>query len=297
MNTIIPWILGGLILLFLIGIVLTIRFWRESKVSPYYFLRRQAEQRMHTYSLGTVGTAVLLIFFVSYANQPTQSSELRMVALSNTKPSAALVTNQPLTQDENQIVEAISESDEDSAVVALSGSNGSEISADLIQQSSSSLEAADNILSLDELASVTESEAEEEEVIGLPPEYDRLTPSVDIYDATSITQVSFSNEIDNNTSPVAPRRLFDESLETIYATFDYDEMADGMVWSWVWKRNGQVIGGGNQAWEYGQDGPGYIYLSPTEGFLSGEYTVEIWVNGQLMADANMIVTNDLATSR
>ena len=96
MNTIIPWISGGLILLLVLGAWQTIRFWRESKKSPYYFLRRQAEQKMQTYSMGTVASAVLLLFFVSYAWQPAEDTSIRMIEIHNAKPQS--LTAAPTTE-------------------------------------------------------------------------------------------------------------------------------------------------------------------------------------------------------
>jgi hypothetical protein len=68
-----------------------------------------------------------------------------------------------------------------------------------------------------------------------------------------------------------------------------------MVWSWIWRQDGQVIDGGNELWAYGDDGPGYIYLSPEEGFGEGTYTLEIWVNDQLMGQASATM-NDAAAA-
>ena len=68
-----------------------------------------------------------------------------------------------------------------------------------------------------------------------------------------------------------------------------------MEWAWVWRHNGKVIDGGNELWVYGDDGPGYIFLDPEEGFQEGRYSLEIWVNGELLgqAAANM---NDAAAA-
>ena len=60
-------------------------------------------------------------------------------------------------------------------------------------------------------------------------------------------------------------------------------MIDGRAGAWVWRYNGEVIGGGNELWTYGEDGPGYIFLNPETGFGPGDYTLEIWINGELMA--------------
>lgn len=68
-----------------------------------------------------------------------------------------------------------------------------------------------------------------------------------------------------------------------------------MAWSWVWRHNGQVIDGGNELWAYGDEGPGYIYLNPEEGFAEGRYSLEVWVNGELLGQASATM-NDAAVA-
>ncbi|HIP72722.1 MAG TPA: hypothetical protein EYH05_15165 [Anaerolineae bacterium] len=63
-----------------------------------------------------------------------------------------------------------------------------------------------------------------------------------------------------------------------------------MEWAWVWRLNGEVVDGGNELWEYGSDGPGYVYYSPEEGFQAGEYSLEVWVNGELMTRSTLTMT-------
>ena len=132
----------------------------------------------------------------------------------------------------------------------------------------------------------------------LPPEYDQYSPTAEVTPTTNIGQLQFSTKIDEfELIALSPERVFEEGAYTIYATFDYVDMADGLVWSWVWRRDGQVVSGGNELWVYGDEGPGYVYFNPREGFSSGEYSLEIWVNGNLLNQANLFITNDIAASR
>ena len=61
-----------------------------------------------------------------------------------------------------------------------------------------------------------------------------------------------------------------------------------------WRQEGAILGGGNELWTYGDGGNGYVYLSPEEGFLPGEYSIEVWVNGSLMTRANVLVSSQAA---
>lgn len=128
----------------------------------------------------------------------------------------------------------------------------------------------------------------------LPQEYDQYNPSAELSEQTTFSPLSFATDIDDSYRPVAPRRLFGEGFFTIYATFLYEAMADGMAWSWVWRHNGQIVNGGNELWSYGDEGPGWIYYAPPEGFQEGEYTLEVWVNGELFSQSSITVEPGVA---
>lgn len=311
MNTVIFWLLGSVALLTSIFATLTFRAWRESKRSPYYFLRRQAEQAMQTYSLFTVGLSVVLLFMVSYAWQPPKDTTTRVAFISNAKPLrvVAIDSKEPVSLSEIDLdgEEADDEQEEETQVVKVRGATITEVTANLLAEqngltamATTSLDAEllasgfDRIETLEETSQIPVEDVE----LTLPPEFDKLTSNVDLRDRTDIGALSFSTEIDEfDLIALSPGRLFDTGFYTIYATFEYDQMADGMVWSWVWRRDGQVISGGNEEWVYGNDGPGYVYLNPIEGFDEGEYTLEIWVNSELLSSANMFITNDIAATR
>ena len=310
MNTIIPWISGGLILLLLLGIWQTLKFWRESKKSPYYFLRRQAEQKMQTYSMGTVAAAVMLLFFISYAWQPVTDNSLRMIEIRNAKPSNTVQTTEPIITIAESPETLTIELEKSPEIIALEGDSISELTANLLSlQNAFDNQLASSIPSSNEsderlgaiqpeaTAALLELEDAVADAPSLPAEYDRITPEVQLNENTQITELEFSDSVDNiSYKPLTPSRLYNEGFYTVYATFDYSNMEDGMVWSWVWKQDGRVIGGGNEVWSYGDEGPGYVYLAPTEGFGTGEYSVDIWINGELQASSNMFVTDDLAAT-
>jgi hypothetical protein len=116
----------------------------------------------------------------------------------------------------------------------------------------------------------------------LPAEYNRLMPSADLLPGSSLSSLRFSTAIDQAYQPITPRNEFNPGSYTLYATFEYSEMQDGMVWAWVWRHNGAVVSGDERNWSYGDAGPGWVYFRPEKGFSEGEYTLELWVNGALM---------------
>lgn len=324
-TTIIPWLLGGLLALTALSSALTIYSWRESKRSPYYFLRRQAEQQMQTYSLTTIGLLIGMLFVGTYAWQGPQDTTLRVALIDNAKPAliaeaatdslanSTTITDVPLSRNSSPLTDTMTDSveavAEDTAVpesVVLEGNTFAELASASSQnlsdrQINDTPTAAldDTAVELDvaEPAADVALNADEANLeASLPPEYMGLDWDVDMDDNTTISELTFSDDVDGDLRPTNPSRLFEEGFYTIYATFDYEGMADGMSWSWVWRRDGQVINGGHELWSYGDDGPGYVFLNPQEGFSPGQYVVEVWVNEELMTQANLFVTADAAAN-
>ncbi len=256
-ETIIPWVLGTLLSLTLLMLISSAKSWREMKRSPYFFMRRQAEKRLQTYSSISLVLLLLTAGFSAYAWQPPQPDVFRSAVLANSKPP-------------KEDVLALLESSQKQVV--------------------SSATAVDQPVSLAE-ALLLEGQTAAVFRPTLPPEYDQFEPTVPLNPNTALGNITFSSEISEKYEPRNPAKIFPEGKYTLYATFSYAAMANGMEWAWVWRLNGRVVDGGNEIWRYGSDGPAYIYYGPEEGFQAGEYTLEVWVNGELMTSSTAIMNN------
>ncbi|MCA9970359.1 MAG: hypothetical protein KC425_09090 [Anaerolineales bacterium] len=264
-ETIIPWVLGTFLTLTLIMLAGSVKSWRDMKRSPYFFLRRQAEKRLQTYSSASLVLLFLSAAFAAYAWQSPTDTTYRSALLANAKPP------------KEEIIALLRE---ETAVSVLP--------ADEVMLSMSATAA----LQLDGGEAAPAADAEPR----LPAEYDRFEPTTDILPDTALGEIAFSLDISDAYEAVKPARIFPEGFYTLYATFSYDDMADGMAWAWVWRHNGKVVDGGNELWAYGDDGPGYIFYGPEEGFQAGEYALEVWVNGELLTAATAVMNSSAALS-
>jgi hypothetical protein len=269
-NTIIPWLLGVLFLFALMTLAVTIKTWRDMKRSPYFFLRRQAEKRMQTYSLASLALLMAATLTSRFAWQAPPDNTSRVAILENSKPPKADVV--ALVQ------ETVENNEIDTAVPDSLGP------VDTFEAEVPS--SADTALSPETLGELPAVSAP-----SLPEELDELEAVTDIGGDTLIGKLQFSTEIDNDFAAINPRGLFAEGFYTLYASFAYEAMANGMEWSWVWRHNGTVVDGGNEIWNYGNDGLGYVYLSPSDGFQNGEYGLELWVNGELLSQSAVTMNN------
>lgn len=226
-------------------------------------MRQQAAKRMQSYL--SVATVLLLLAggIGAYGWRTPEDATVRMALLTRAKPATKEI-------QELMAQPSVSERATASADTTSSRSGG----------------VANVLLGVNDAATLDPV---------LPAAYDQVEPEVELLPDTELGTVVLSSTVTDEYKAINPGNLFGEGFYTLYATFDYKNMADGMAWAWVWRYNGQVIDGGNELWAYGDEGPGYIYLSPEEGFGEGRYTLEVWVNGELMGQAAATM-NDAAVS-
>lgn len=260
-ETITPWLLGTLILLAALTLTITVKSWREMKRSPYFFMRRQAEKRLQTYASASFFLVLFAVAVAFYSWQPPTNDITRVALLTNAKPPKAEIVQ--FFEDAQPIVRL-----EEADIEELLAANSPQI----VEASVRTVEPT------------------------LPDEFNQVEPLVALQDDTALGTLAFSTEINDLYEPINPRRLFAEGFYKLWATFTYDDMADGMAWSWVWRHNGEVVDGGNAQWVAGDNGPGYVYFAPDEGFQFGDYTLEIWVNGELLAQSAVTMNSAAAAA-
>lgn len=233
--------------------------WRAMKRSPYFFMRQQAEKRLQNYMSASLVLLFLTVSVAAYSWQTPSDNIPRVAVLVNAKPP---------TED----------------VVAL------------IQDSPNVSDSLELVESLEEQVEEQVAEIIVSAQPSLPKAFDQFDPTAELNENTELGSLTFSTEVTDRYEPVNPTNIFAEGFYTIFATFEYEAMADGMEWAWVWRHNGKVVEGGNELWAYGEDGPGYIYLSPEEGFQNGDYSLDVWVNGELLTRSDMTINTAAAAA-
>jgi hypothetical protein len=267
-GTITPWLLGALTVLFLIAVAITAKSWREAKCSPYFFLRRQAMQRMQSYSLLSIALLFITLITAAYTWQKPADPVLRTALIAYAKPNI-----DSLSQNQAPLASLV----------------------DLEMASSVIFVRFPEAGLLDGLGIDVESTTPlAQDTRTVPENFNRVQPTTPLREDTQLGSVAFSMQIDNKYEALNPNNQFGEGFFKLYATFRYDAMENGMSWAWVWRHNGTVVDGDNQLWTYGSDGPGFIYFQPEDGFKPGEYTLQVWVNSQLLTQAAVIIAEGIS---
>jgi hypothetical protein len=221
---------------------------------------------MQSYMTASALLLVLTGIAAIYAWQSPTDKTPRLTVLRNAKPTSSLSVGASGDQ------EVVAEASPDIVTINL-GVNGEDVI-------DSEFELAESIITVPNLG----DEPDEEEATGGSS------------GETTIGPIYFSADISSNYQAVDPGNRFTEGFFTLYATFNYDSMEEGAKWSWVWKRNGQVISGGEQVWSYGSNGPGYVYFGPEEGFQLGNHSLEVWVEDKLMSQSSFSIIEGVSAS-
>jgi type VI secretion system secreted protein VgrG len=99
-----------------------------------------------------------------------------------------------------------------------------------------------------------------------------------------------------NYQPVNPRTTFQNPVGRLFASFSYDFMTDGVQWSAVWFRNGEMVFSESGPWEGGTGGYGYSeWNPPAEDWIPGVYQVVLYVGEEWKVLGEFRVVGDPPT--
>jgi S1-C subfamily serine protease len=103
--------------------------------------------------------------------------------------------------------------------------------------------------------------------------------------------ITFAAGVDARGNPVDPGTDFAGGLTELYYFIDYTGMRDGMTYGEVWYFDGEELLSMEIPWEGGESGTfhNYIYRDNGDPIWEGEYTLELYVEGQLVQTATTSV--------
>jgi hypothetical protein len=102
----------------------------------------------------------------------------------------------------------------------------------------------------------------------------QVTPKAD----TIFSQISFTQKMNAQHLPVDPATEFKNPVGHLYASFSYNNMADGVQWTALWYRGSDLVYYESKPWDGGTGGYGYTdWNPPPDQWLAGDYAVYIFI--------------------
>lgn len=120
-----------------------------------------------------------------------------------------------------------------------------------------------------------------------------VTPNVEIVFSPLIIAKGY----DEDFLPILPASVFQNPIRHLYAIFSYDGMAEGVQWTALWYRQGELLYFETKLWDGTTGGFGFTDReAPPEDWLPGTYVVQIFVGLQWVAAGTFILEGQSPTS-
>ena len=119
-----------------------------------------------------------------------------------------------------------------------------------------------------------------------------VTPSP----SSLFSTLQFTQGIDENYVALSPGEAFENPVGHMYALFSYDQLTDGVQWTALWYRDGELVHFETEPWDGGSGGIGYTDWNPSSAdWLPGNYQVQLFLGRDLKVVGGFLVTGLPAT--
>jgi hypothetical protein len=105
-----------------------------------------------------------------------------------------------------------------------------------------------------------------------------------------ITFITLAADRDEAGQPVDPGTEFPPGDHRVYLFISYEGMVNGVAWTFAIYQDGELVDSATQMWEWGAAGKTYLYFKPPEGYETGLYEMQVFVEERLQGVAQFVVT-------
>jgi len=114
----------------------------------------------------------------------------------------------------------------------------------------------------------------------------------------AFSDLVFTSEgVDALYRPIESSTVFTNPIPLMYAVFSYDVMVNGVQWTALWYRNGELVNFETKPWDGGTGGLGFTDWTPDpEEWLPGDYSVQLFVGYDWVVAGNFTIIGEPTTS-
>ena len=111
-------------------------------------------------------------------------------------------------------------------------------------------------------------------------------------------EIVFGSGFDDDSGVTGEASVFPTGISEIHAGLPYENMRDGMDWGYIWQYEGQDVTGDTELeWEFGSSGILDLSLSGRRGLTDGGYSLQVYLQGDLVQEASFAVGEDPGNNR
>jgi hypothetical protein len=110
----------------------------------------------------------------------------------------------------------------------------------------------------------------------------------------ALSPIEIATGLGQNNQAINPRDEFENPLGRLYGAFTYNNLVNGVQWSAIWYREGEIVCIENQTWTAGTGGFGYTECEPRV-WQPGEYEIQMFLGERWMVSKRFSVVGDPPT--
>ncbi|MEM7317141.1 MAG: trypsin-like peptidase domain-containing protein, partial [Planctomycetota bacterium] len=99
----------------------------------------------------------------------------------------------------------------------------------------------------------------------------------------------FSTSVTEDGRPINPTTHIPSGVDTVYATFEHDNLEKGTPWSVVWMSDGDVIIDQKDVWDEAEEGRKAVKISNRKGLPPGEYHLVLGIGNAVALEGKVMV--------
>ena len=111
----------------------------------------------------------------------------------------------------------------------------------------------------------------------------------------AFSEIQVSQRLDRLNRAVEPGYTFINPIVTLYGAFTYDFLDDGVRWTSLWYREATIVCVESKPWDGGTGGYGYTECTPAEGWLQGNYEIQLFLGQVWQVSTRFEVTGSAVT--
>ncbi len=98
------------------------------------------------------------------------------------------------------------------------------------------------------------------------------------------------DEISPDGGPLSAQDQFSSTIDRLYVFINYYGMVEGVEWSRLLLRDGEIVQGGRYRWVSAESGAGYYFFGLQDGLEPGTYEIAVYVGDRLSDQVSFTVT-------
>jgi hypothetical protein len=124
------------------------------------------------------------------------------------------------------------------------------------------------------------------------PALSPLPSAVPAGEDARIAVITLAADQDANGEPVDPGTEFPPGDHRVYLFISYEGMTNGVAWTLGIFREGELLDGTTQLWEWGEQGRTYLYYKPPQGYEPGTYEMAVFIETRLQGVAQFVIIEE-----